>query len=367
MIFMLQQQLKEAHEQIARLQQENEQLRTLRMPPDTEPGGSFEGNSNSNTPLHNWTTDPGHEAEPGCVTPGQQLMSSQSGTDAKNEASSENVTQRTTPDLPAALLALSVKNKVCAGSSYPLSIVQNQNCEDDFTSGTFAYKVTPDSGMQTQEEEDASMDAPDLSEAVSQHQACDIHVHRTHSSPLVASRTTPEKVNMVKMEICSPQVGSERTSIYQTSYTPQKSGFPNDTGGEALRTSSPSKSSCPRSLQTLIESCASDRTTEHASSPFVVYNRAEGGQWTHPEEAMDSENIEAGRTNHTLETRYEKTSPVTTIENKIDERSYGESIIDDSKTALHATLGLNSTRFEDDKGDCQFGLVNGSPVTGQGL
>ncbi|CAG5125110.1 unnamed protein product [Candidula unifasciata] len=372
MIFMLQQQLKEAHEQIARLQQDNERFRTLRMPPDTEPGGSFGVSSNSNTPLHNWTEDHGRESELGSLTPGQLLSSAQAGKNAENENSSESLTKRTSPALPPALLALSVKNKACVASSDQLSI--GQNCEDDFSS--FAYKVTPDSGMQTQEDEDVSMDAPEYSESVNQQQVCDTHLHQTYSHPHVASRTTPENPGItIKREIIAPQAGYERTSISQTSYTPpHKTGFPHDAAGETLRTTTPStkssqnsSDSSSKSLQALSEGSAS---TENASCPFIVHSRAEGEQRTqYPEETMDSENRNSGRTNHTLETRYEKTSAVSAVENKIGERPYGEIMLDENKAALHATLGLHNVKIEDDKPDIQLkiGLVNGSPVAGQGL
>uniref|UniRef100_A0A0B7A7W1 Pre-mRNA-splicing regulator WTAP n=2 Tax=Arion vulgaris TaxID=1028688 RepID=A0A0B7A7W1_9EUPU len=224
MIFMLQQQLKEAHDQIAKLQRENDQLRTLRMHPDTEPGGSFDGNSNSNTPLHNWTTDASHESEPDSTASKLLISSTQSGKDA-GIGVSENVTKKASPVLPSALLTLSDRNRTCATPSDQLSVAQN--CED-FTSGTFAFKVTPDSGVQTQEEEDISMDTTDFTtSSLNQQQTCGSDPHRIHSNSHLSSRTTVENAgnNILKKEINSSQTETDRGSISSSTFTHQNLAF----------------------------------------------------------------------------------------------------------------------------------------------
>lgn len=375
MIFMLQQQLKEAHEQIARLQQENEQLRTLRMPPDTEPGGSVGGNSSGNTPLHNWSVDASHDSESDlCAASKLLASSSRVGKDGENCSASGNVAKRTSPVLPPALLALSgSRSKICATSSDQASAAQSS---EDFSSGTFAFKVTPDSGMQTQEEEDISMDAPDFSTSHNQQQ-CNPGLHQVH--PVTFSAPAAENTGSatVKKELNSAQAGLEKTSVSPSS---QKLSFPNNVIDRSSRTSLSanllsSKSagdSSPKSSQTRGHSPAGERTTEKTSSPFAICNTEEGDLVTqHRQEPLGVGDMSTGRTNHSLEARYEKTSTLTTIKNEREERMLEEDNLDENKTTLHASLGLNShIKLEDDRADCQLrmSLVNGnSSLPGQGL
>lgn len=135
MIFMLQQQLKEARDQIARLQQENEQLRTLRMPPDPEPGGEnhLYDDSGNNTPLHTWH---------------------QHGTDSDVETSTAK--QTSSPGAPPSLSlsSTSLRNNSCRDPP------STESGEEEANGGFLVFKATPDSGMYTLEE-DTSVDNTD--------------------------------------------------------------------------------------------------------------------------------------------------------------------------------------------------------------
>jgi len=120
MILMLRQQLKDAKEQIARLSHENEQLRTLSMPPDPEPGGDL----------------PEHSCNP------KPVSDSRSST----ALSSNNLDSSGDKSCPLASSSLRTSNHREQTSS-----------EEEVNGGFLCFKATPDSGMYTLEE-DASVD-----------------------------------------------------------------------------------------------------------------------------------------------------------------------------------------------------------------
>ncbi|XP_005104701.1 pre-mRNA-splicing regulator WTAP [Aplysia californica] len=182
MIFMLQQQLKEAREQIARLQQENEQLRTLRMPPDPEPGGDAQNHygsssSNNNTPQHNWPDQSGGNSPVTGTDPDStastKLLGSCGllGSSATVVSVESSVNKSTAPSssfsatvVPPALSAMSSGFRNAAATSSCEQTSMAKSSGEEVNGGFLAHKVTPDSGMLT-EEENTSADTATLTAA----------------------------------------------------------------------------------------------------------------------------------------------------------------------------------------------------------
>lgn len=160
MIFMLQQQLKEAREQISRLQQENEQLRTLRMPLDPEPGGNHYSSSGNNTPQHDW---PEHSNSSPSTNHNMKSSAPQNshtlGSSSLFGSACENSGSRTTSTVPPP--ALSTLSNTFRNFTSSEQIPAVQTSDEEINGGSVGHKLTPDSGLYTQDE-DTSMDTTDV-------------------------------------------------------------------------------------------------------------------------------------------------------------------------------------------------------------
>ncbi|CAL1535295.1 unnamed protein product [Lymnaea stagnalis] len=328
MIFMLQQQLKDARDQISRLQQENEQLRTLRHP-DPEVGVGIK--ENSSTPLHSWS--------PENLERDSKLHASTAN--SGNSTWSDHGTNSSSPVMVSCPAASSTRNQ-----SDPLAIAQNT--EGDFNMDMFAVKVTPDSGMQTQEDEDVSLDTTDFRSSLElQDQQGD---SRDSHSKMEQETRMFDPLEESSQEPISSQTGDERTNISIST-----------TGSNKTNDSRPTFMS-----SSLRETSATCLPIDRTAQPTVAEKCS----------ALLGESLTDGRENCADRTNYSnpgiKDEPPTLSASleTTSERTCLDTVQDD-KTALHSSLGLNSlVKAEDDRQDCQsrLGLLNGtSNLPGQGL
>ncbi|KAK0056641.1 pre-mRNA-splicing regulator WTAP [Biomphalaria pfeifferi] len=181
MILLLQQQLKDAREQIARLQQENDQLRTLR-PPDSEVGEVLKESSPG--PAHSWPTNDSSNQDLNTSSP-----------HVVNSVTDMWPDHGTTKCAPVSSPCLSVTS----GQNQSDHIISAQNSDADLAVDSFACKVTPDSGMQTQEDEEASLDNLYNKESSSNPTTCLLNDNRT-GQQAIADSTKEQDVTDSCME-----------------------------------------------------------------------------------------------------------------------------------------------------------------------
>ncbi|KAH9525294.1 hypothetical protein Btru_001003 [Bulinus truncatus] len=323
MIFMLQQQLKDARDQITRLQQENEQLRTLR-PPDSEVVKVLK---ETPTSVHNWSAEVNSNQELSTSSPHGNLAHS------GNLTCPDHGTNRSSTVTVPCLSAASFKNQ----SDH---VSNAQHPDSDFNVDSFAFKVTPDSGVQTQEDDDASLDNTDFSRSAELHnQPGDSN--DSHSEIESESRIFSEK----------DENSSSNHELMNSSHS-----LSDRTSASSLGTNCRSSASA----QT-----ASNKKCKDFSSPCLVSDNrtsqqvgADGSE--EPTNQNDMTDSCADRTDISNDARHEESI-------KLEMSEF--SCLNDDKTALHASLGLNILKNDEDKVDCQsrLGLLNGTSLPGQGL
>ncbi|GFN97613.1 pre-mRNA-splicing regulator wtap-like [Plakobranchus ocellatus] len=372
MILLLRQQLKEAQEQIARLQTENEQLRTLRIPPEPEPGGSSLANSSATTPTHSWS-----DAEQNSgVAPGTSVHSVAQDTTSKASAqkhtslANSSTVFKVEADAAGSLSAgVETNHDHLLSSTHPF---------DEFNSGLFASKVTPDSGVLTQEEEEeTSVDAPDFTSAARLHdskqipQSCDqLDIFQNTTDKKTSSKENTSSDLEIAPQVSLPESLSGKTTpppmlneVSQGTQSPDiksKVFVEND----HVRTTSLSTSIATHSsIDTNSTNCSSHslhpgstqksetRTKEMAESQTAINFSVEGGTF------IQESNNAIARTKESLPLSSDE---VVTTEQTVNQQGTGET---ENKSELHQSLGLGTdSKVEDDKMECpsSLGLVNGS-------
>ncbi|KAK3786738.1 hypothetical protein RRG08_000945 [Elysia crispata] len=364
MIFMLRQQLKEAQEQITRLHAENEQLRTLSIPSDLEPGGSSIANSSSVTPI---STSGQDNDSPGAAT----STSLQSAVSTQSKTASQKRT--TVLDSGAVSESQTSGFETTAQSNLPLAFQPFE----DFKPGVFPSKVTPDSGIHTQEEEeDVSVDASDFAQLAScldsrqPLQICDRlkpdnqtvssannnssdSTFPTEEQQAAPTKSLAEKVNSLATSqdlssIQSPhsksdtQAENENVRTTPASALVATSNSPDLSNHHSLPSSTETSNVETRTCEEAEYQAAIDTTIEEDNSIQGSNNAANIPASTQLNESPSSPSDDAA---------INRTS------------SQQRTIQDENKSELNASLGLDiNPKVEEDKVECQttLGLVNGN-------
>ena len=369
MIFMLRQQLKEAQEQISRLQAENEQLRTLSIPPDPEPGGSSVANSSSTTPLHAWG-DAEHNAGAASCTSLQLSVNVPGKTASQKRTTLDSPTNAQTGAVPeshsSGLEATNQDHLLAAAQTF-----------EDFKPGVFASKVTPDSGVHTQEEEeDVSVDASDFAPLTSRldshqpSQTCD----RLNPADQTVSSTDnissdsayltcgqQTTAHFIAEKVTSPATLPEDPSLTQSSNSKSESQAENEyprttlaLAQDAMSSSTDLSNHHTLSSSTQIAS-AETRTSDKVESPPAVDTLVTTNAST--QGSNDTCLSATVQNNENASLRCEDPTSIRTASHE------QRTIQDENKSELHSSLGLDiNPKVEDDKMECQtaLGLVNGN-------
>lgn len=148
MILMLQQQLKEARELNIRLQQENEQLRASQIP--VEPGGMTSATKDSLSDAATLLSKP--------ILQVNSFMSQLTHRSSLLGGGSKDVEQTSVHKTPGN--ASNPVDSSVSGSLSDFPLITSQASPVNLSPP--AFKVTPDSGTQTQEEDNVSVDATDF-------------------------------------------------------------------------------------------------------------------------------------------------------------------------------------------------------------
>ncbi|GFR72227.1 pre-mRNA-splicing regulator WTAP-like, partial [Elysia marginata] len=346
MIFMLRQQLKEAQEQITRLQAENEQLRTLSIPPDPEPGGSSVANSSSTTPL--WG-DSDHNSA--ASTPVQSTVNAQGKTVSQKRATLLNSQNDTHSQ---AAIASESQSSGIEPSAQGNLLLATQTFED-FKPGVFASKVTPDSGIHTQEEEeDISEDASDFVQVTSRldtHQPSEICDRLKPAEQTVTSTGNSSIDSAFSLVERAAQKLTPPPMLSRDIVSPQSTDSKSDSQIENVRTTPASAPVAISNSTGLSNHHPLSSSTQKTSAMDISLDRSASTQ--------GSNNV----ANLPATTHLENQSPLgddALVNSTASQQSIDQ---DENKSELHASLGLDTNpKLEEDKMECQttLGLVNGN-------
>lgn len=363
MIFMLRQQLKEAQEQITRLQAENEQLRTLSILPDPEPGGSCEGNSSSKTSI----PAKGSSDSTSGVAANSSLRSSLNS-QGKTVSQSRATISNSQPDIPSQDGTVSESQLSGLNPNPQGNLSLTTQIFEDFKPGVFDSKVTPDSGIHTQEEEeDMSVDASDfVTSSLETHQpsqicdrlkAADQSVTSTcnssNDSSVSAQQAAP--ASFVALNVTSSPTPSRDISSAQIQDSKIENEYVRTTYASAqVARNNNTDLSNHHTFSSSMQKSNEMRTCDQNDSQ-VVTDSMEGSK------TAQGSNNEGNLSTSTQNNESPSPSKEDTIVNRTDIQQSINS--DENKPDLHASLNLDVTpKIEDDKKECPttLGLVNGN-------
>ncbi|RUS83779.1 hypothetical protein EGW08_008437 [Elysia chlorotica] len=357
MIFMLRQQLKEAQEQITRLQAENEQLRTLSIPSDLEPGGSSVANSSSITPVRSWGLDD-HSSGASPSTPLQSLVNVQDKTPQKRTAASDSdtVSEVQSPGV-----------ETTAQSSLSLAA----QTYEDFKPGVFTSKVTPDSGIHTQEEEeDVSVDASDFAQVASSLdsnkplQICD-RLKPANETVSSATKSSSDSIFPTEEQQAIAEKGNSLPTQPDLSAQSPHSKSDTQADNENTRTTPTSALVAASNSSDLSNHHSLPISTETSSVEARTCDKAENQAAIDTSLEKDTSTQGSNNAANIPESADLTESPSSPNGDAAINRTASQqrTIQDENKSELHASLGLEiNPKVEDEKVECQttLGLVNGN-------